>query len=103
MPVAAGVVGDDGVRTLLTALDVPAERCGTAALDGRHYLQLVEADVTGICRTPRRPMVAEDIRDLQLWTGHCGGLRRRLVRCRRLARPLGFLLGLFLVFWPLFR
>jgi hypothetical protein len=31
-----------------------------------------------IGRTPRRPMVAEDIRDLQLRTGHCGGLRRRL-------------------------
>ena len=57
--------------------------------------------MTGICRTPRRPMVAEDIRDLQLWTGHCGELRRRLVRGRRLARPLGFLLGLLWLFAPL--
>jgi hypothetical protein len=48
----------------------------------------VEADVTGIGRTPRRPVVAEDIRDLQLRTGHCG---RQL--CRRLhflAVPLNF-------------
>ena len=34
--------------------------------------------MAGIGRTPRRPVVAEDIRDLQLRTGHCGGLRRRL-------------------------
>ena len=80
MPVAAGVVGDDGVRALLATLDMPAERRRAAALDGRHHLQLVEADVTGIGRTPRRPVVAEDIRDLQLWTGHCGGLRRRVLR-----------------------
>jgi hypothetical protein len=26
--------------------------------------------VTGIGRTPRRPVAAEDIRDLQRWTGH---------------------------------
>ena len=48
MPVAAGIVGDDGVRALLTTLDMPAERRSTAALDGRHHLQLVEADVAGI-------------------------------------------------------
>jgi hypothetical protein len=44
----AGIVGDDGVRALLTTLDMPAERRSTAALDGRHHLQLVEADVAGI-------------------------------------------------------
>ena len=36
--------------------------------------------MTGIGRAPRCPVVAQDIRDLQLGTGHCGGLRRRLVR-----------------------
>ena len=29
--------------------------------------------MTGVGRTPRRPVVAEDIRDLQLRTEHCGG------------------------------
>ena len=59
-------------------LDMPTERRRAAALDGRHHLQLVEADVTGIGRTPCRPVLAEDIRDLQLRTGHCGRLRLRL-------------------------
>jgi hypothetical protein len=45
---------------------MPAERGRAAALDGRHHLQLVEADMPGIGSTPRRPVVAEDIRDLQL-------------------------------------
>src|ERR1700738_5376526 len=34
MPVAAGVVGDDGVRALLATLDVAAERRRAAALEG---------------------------------------------------------------------
>jgi hypothetical protein len=38
-----------------------AERRGAAALDGRHHLHLVEADVPGIGTTPRRSVVAEDI------------------------------------------
>src|SRR5438477_2021171 len=81
MTIAAGVVGNLGVAALLVlaTLDMPAERRGTAALDGRHHLQLVEADVPGVGRPPCRAMVAEDIRDLQLRTGHCcGRLRRRL-------------------------
>jgi hypothetical protein len=79
MPIAAGVVGDDGVRALLTTLDMAAERRRTAALDRRHHLELAKADTAGIGRTPRRPVVAEDIRDLQLRTGHCRGrLGRRL-------------------------
>ena len=61
MPVAAAVVGDDGVRAVLAARDMAAERRGAAALDGRHHLQLVEADVPGIGSAPRRPVVAENI------------------------------------------
>ena len=46
-----------------------------AAFDGRHDLELAEAQVTGICTTPDGPVVAEDIRDLQCWTAHsCGVL-----------------------------
>jgi hypothetical protein len=41
-----------------------AERRRAAALDRRHHFQLVEADVTGIGSTPRRSVIAEDIRDL---------------------------------------
>ena len=56
-----------------------AERRRAAALDRRHHLQLAEADVTGIGTTPRRPVAAQDIRDLQLGTGRCcGRLRLRL-------------------------
>ena len=70
MPVAAGVVGDEGVRALLAARDMPAERRRAAALDRRHHLQLVEAHMAGIGLTPRRSMAAEDIRDLQRRTRH---------------------------------
>ena len=56
---------------LLAARDMAAERRRAAALDRRHHLQLVEADMAGIGPTPRRPVVAEDIRDLQRWTRHC--------------------------------
>ena len=34
VPIATGIVGDVGVRTLLTARDMPAERRRAAALDG---------------------------------------------------------------------
>src|SRR4029077_19590453 len=44
MAVAAGIVGDTFVRTVLAALDMAAERRGLATLDRRHRLQLGEAD-----------------------------------------------------------
>jgi hypothetical protein len=48
--------------------------------------------VPGIGRTPRRPVIAEDIRDLQLRTQHCRGrLGRRLhfvVAVRGFSGPL---------------
>src|ERR1700730_12167926 len=70
MPVTAAVVRDDRVRAALAARDMPAERDCAAALDRTHDLHLVEADVAGISAPPRRPEVAEDIRDLESWTGH---------------------------------
>ena len=63
--VAAGVVGDERVRALLAARDMPAESGRAAVLDGRHDLQLAEAHMTGIGSAPCRPMGAEDIRDLE--------------------------------------
>src|SRR6516165_880913 len=74
MPVAAAVVRDDRVRAALAAREMPAKRRRAAALDRTHDLHLVEADVASIGATPRRPMVAEDIGDLQRWTGHSRGL-----------------------------
>ena len=47
-----------------------------AALDGVHHLELVEAHVAAVGVTPRGPVAAEDVRDLQTWPGHAGGLRR---------------------------
>ncbi len=52
------------MRTVLTAFDVTAQRRRSAALDRRHDLQLAEAHVAGMGRTPSRPAVAEDVRDL---------------------------------------
>ena len=78
MPVAARVVGDDGVGAVLAAPHVAAECHRAATLDRRHHLHLVEADVPGIGLAPRRPVVAEDIRDLQSRTEHRPLRRRRI-------------------------
>jgi hypothetical protein len=88
VPVAARVVGNDGVRALLAALDMAAECRRAAALDRCHHLQLVEADVAGIGRTPRHPVVAKDIRNLQRWTEHCRGRLGRWLHF--LTAPFGF-------------
>jgi len=47
-----------------------AERRRAAALDRRHHLELAEAHMAGIGFTPSGPVVAEDVRNLQNWTGH---------------------------------
>ena len=70
MPICAGIVGNGRVAAVLAALDMAAERRRAATLDRRHDLQLVEADMAGVGLTPCRSVVAEDIRDLQRWTGH---------------------------------
>src|SRR5271170_2964046 len=70
MSVAAAVVGDLRMRAVLAAHNMPAESRSAAALDRRHHLQLAEAYVSGIGLTPSGPVVAEDIRNLQTWTGH---------------------------------
>jgi hypothetical protein len=44
---------------------VTPERGTAAALNGRHHLQLAEAQMPATGITPRRSVVAEDIRDLQ--------------------------------------
>src|SRR6202166_1469932 len=78
VPVAAAVVGDRGVGAVLAARDVSAERRRAATFDGAHHFELEQAHVTAVGMTPRGPVVAEDVRDLQSWTGHVGPLGWRL-------------------------
>jgi hypothetical protein len=62
------------VRAVLAALDMTAQRPHesspwaegprSAALDRRHGLELAQAHVAGVGRTPNRPAVAEDVRHL---------------------------------------
>ena len=84
MPVTATVVGDDRVAAgvVLAARNMAAERRGAAALDGRHHFQLAKAHVAAVGVTPSGTVVAEDIRNLQSWTGHapatCRGFLPRL-------------------------
>jgi len=53
-----------------------AQRRAAALFDGRHDLELAETEVSGLCTTPRRPVSAEDIRDLQGGARHVRALRR---------------------------
>jgi hypothetical protein len=67
VPVAAGVLGDAQVRAGLAAFDMTAQRRRSAALDRGPNLELAEAHMAGIRRTPSRPAVAEDVRHLDGW------------------------------------
>ena len=73
MPVAATVIGDRRVRTVLTAHDMPAESRRAAALDRRHHLQLAEAHMASIGFTPSGPVVVEDVEPntLKAFPGQC--------------------------------
>ena len=64
VPVAAGIVADAQVRAVLAAFDMTAQRRRSAALDRRHDLELAEAYMAGMRRTPSRPAAAEDVRHL---------------------------------------
>jgi hypothetical protein len=65
MPVAAAVVGDAAVAAVLTALDMATESGGAASLDGRHDLELAEAEVAGMGRPKGGTVAAEDVGDLE--------------------------------------
>ena len=79
MAVAAAVVGNGGVTAsrVGAACNVPAEGRRAAALDRAHYLHLRMGEVTLVGTTPSGAVIAEDICDLQGWTGQS---RRRLLR-----------------------
>jgi hypothetical protein len=72
----AGVVCDALVRAALAALDVPAERGCATGLDRRYDLQLGEAHVTGVGLSPRRPVGAKDVGDLEARPRHAAVVRR---------------------------
>src|SRR5262249_28903909 len=81
MPIAATVVGNRGEAAPLvrTARHVPAERCRAAVLDRAHHLQLSEAHMAAVGRTPSGPMVTEQVRDLQGRTGQGAPTRPAIV------------------------
>jgi hypothetical protein len=61
---------------VIATRNVSTERCRPAMLDRTHDLHLIETDVTTVRSTPRVPVVAEDICNLQRSPGHD---RRRLL------------------------
>ena len=50
---------------VVAGLDVTTQRGGAAVLDGRHDLELAEAQVPGMGRPVGRPGAAEDVGDLE--------------------------------------
>src|ERR1700752_5421704 len=58
----------------LAACDMPAERRRATALDRTHHLQWREAHRGAVALAPSRAVIAEDVRDLQIWSSH--GRRR---------------------------
>ena len=71
-----GVVGDADLATVRAGLDMAAEGCGAAGLDRRHHLELAEAEMASLGRTPGGTMAMEDVGDLQRRAAH----RRRVTR-----------------------
>ena len=53
------------MAAVLAALDMTAESGGAAGLDGRHDLELAEAEVAGMGRPEGRAVSAEDVGDLE--------------------------------------
>src|SRR5688572_11610909 len=64
------IVRDPAVAAVFAALDMAAEDGRAAVLDGRHHLELAEADVPGIGLAPGGAMAVEDVCDLQFLAAH---------------------------------
>ena len=77
--VATRIIGHMDVAAVLAGRDVAAQRRRAAPLDGRHHLELAEAEVAGIGVAPGWPAGAEDVRDLQPFAGHEAAALRGLV------------------------
>ena len=72
MPVAAGIVGDLVAPATLTAQYMPTQRRAAALFDGRHDLELTQAQVRALSLAPSGPMQTEDVGDFQGEAPHAG-------------------------------
>jgi len=62
--VPAGVIGDLYLAAVPATQHMASQAGRSAALNGRHDLELIVTDVSGVGLSPHRTMAAEDIRDL---------------------------------------
>ena len=65
------------MRAVRALLDMAAERGGAAELDGPHDAPLHKAEVPLVGGAPGGTVAAEDVRHLQLRSGHRAGSGRR--------------------------
>jgi len=75
VPIAAGVVADLLMVAGIAAQCVSPQCRRTALFDGRHSLELTEAQVSGLLLAPCRTVGAEDVGDLQGRPPHGGATR----------------------------
>ena len=61
MPVATGVVADNGVVAVFASRDMAAKLRRAAGFDRGHRFQLAEAYMPGVGRAPGSPVAAEDV------------------------------------------
>jgi len=64
VPVPTGVIGDLDLTAVSATQHMATQTGRSAALNGRHDLELIVTDVSGVGLSPHRTMAAEDIRDL---------------------------------------
>src|SRR5438034_10075072 len=76
MPVAARVVADLIGAASLAAQDVSTQRRAAALFDGRHDLELTQAQVAALRGSPSGTVRTEDVGDLQVRPPHVGGLKK---------------------------
>src|SRR5678816_583435 len=68
--IAARVVGDLNLRAALAAQDMSTQRRAAALLDGRHNLELPQAQVRALSLAPSGSMLTEDVGDFQGTASH---------------------------------
>ncbi len=88
MPVAAAVVGNALMPTVLAGIDVAAKRRGAAVLDRRHDLELGQAQMAGLNGAIAGSFSSEDIGDLERGAqmGSAAGILVLHQQCQMLER-----------------
>ena len=81
--VAAGVVGDRQMGAVVAARDMAAHLGGAAGFDGRHDLELIKAQASGVGGAEGLAMGAQDVGHLQGWPRHVSRLRPRAASAAR--------------------